>query len=192
MTNANKVEFGMSQVHVGTFVEEGGIVVLGEPMHIPGAVGLTLEADSELYQFFADDTVYYSDYSDNGETGELTMALFPDEFKTTFLSFVKLDDGGIAKVKGGQSESMYLAFQGKGDKNNRRHILYNVSPGSITREYRTIEGTKEVLTEVLPTTITGDNTTGILKVSYSEGDEGYEALFETPTAPRLPTATPEA
>ena len=176
----------MSQVHVGTYEEVDGTVTLGTPLKIPGAVGLTLEADSELYQFFADDGVYYADYSDNGESGELTMALFPDSFKTQFLPYVELDDGGIAKIKGGKTTSMYLAFEGKGDNKKRRHILYNVTPGSISREFRTIEGQKEVATEVLPVTINGDNDTGILKVSYSEGDAGYEALFTTAPVPKLP------
>ena len=190
MANNNKVEFGMKNVHVGTYTEADGIVTLGAPLKVPGAVGLTLEADSELYQFFADDVVYYSVYSDNGESGELTMALFPDEFKTQFLGYLQLDDGGIAKVKGAKAEHLYVAFEGDGDKNKRRHILYNVAPGSIIREYRTIEGQKEVLTEVLPITVNGDNSTGITKVSYSETDTGYSTLFDTPPVPTLPT-TPE-
>ena len=88
-----KVEFGLSNVHVGSYtVGEDGEVTMGTPMHIPGAVGLTLEEESELYQFFADDGAYYSEYTGASETGELTMALFPDDFKTQFLGYVKTDD----------------------------------------------------------------------------------------------------
>lgn len=183
----NKVEYGLSNVHVGTFTEADGVVTLGTPSKVPGAVGLTLEADSELYQFFADDVVYYSDYSDNGESGELTMALFPDTFKTQFLGYLTLDDGGVAKVKGAKTKNMYIVFEGNGDKNKRRHILYNVAPGAITREYRTVEGQKEAMTEVMPVTVNGDNASGIVKVSYNEGDTGYATLFTTPPVPKLPT-----
>lgn len=187
---ANKVEFGLSNVHVGTYTESAGTVTLGEPVKLPGAVSLTLEPQSEEYKFFADDVVYYSDFSDNGETGELTMALFPDTFKSTFLGYVPLDDGGLAKVKGSRTQAMYMIFEGKGDANKRRHILYNVVPGMIQREYRTIEENKEVQTEVLSISLLGDNESGIVKVSYNEGDEGYATLTSTPPTPTLPAVSP--
>lgn len=186
----NKVEFGLSNVHVGTYTESGGTVTLGDPVHIPGAVSLTMEAQSEEYKFFADDMIYYSDFSDNGETGELTMALFPDTFKTEYLGYATLDDGGVAKIKGAPTKSMYLVFEGKGDANKRRHILYNVTPGQIKRERRTIAESKEVETEVLPVSLVGDNSTGIVKVSYNEGDTGYAALITTPPTPTLPAVSP--
>ena len=104
------------------------------------------------------------------------MALFPDTFKTTHLGYATLDDGGVAKIKGAPTQPMYLIFEGKGDANKRRHILYNVTPGQIRRERRTIGESKEVETEILPVSLVGDNTTGIVKVSYNEGDDGYAAF----------------
>ena len=42
-----KVEFGLSNVHVGAYeVGEDGQVTMGEPMKIPGAVGLKRKANS--------------------------------------------------------------------------------------------------------------------------------------------------
>lgn len=188
MANKNKVEFGLSNVHVGTYeVSAGGVPTLGIPELIPGAVNLTLEEESELYNFFADDVIYYSEYSDSGESGELTMALFPDTFKLKFLPYVQLEDGGVAKIKGEKSKNAYVMFEGKGDAEKRRHIIYNVNFGAIKRERKTIEGTKEVETEVLPITVVGDNNSGIVKVSYSEGDSGYAGLFTTAPVPKLPT-----
>lgn len=182
----NKVEFGLSNVHVGTYTDAGGTVTLGEPVKIPGAVNLTLTPQSEEYKFFADDIVYYSDFSDNGETGELTMALFPDAFKTAYLGYKTLADGGVAKVRGEQTKSMYVIFEGKGDANKRRHILYNVVPGSISREYKAFEEQKEVQVETLSISLLGDAKTGIVKVSYNEGDTGYTGLITTPPVPTLP------
>ncbi len=185
-----KVEFGLSNVHVGSYeIGEDNVVTMGTPMHIPGAVGLTLEEESELYQFFADDSAYYSQYSGASETGELTMALFPDEFKTQFLGYVKTDDGGIAKVNGAKKTPIYIVFEGQTDDKRRRHILYNVTCGSITREWATVEDQPEVMTDVLGITVTGDPKTGIVKATYKEGDAGYDKLITAPTAPALPTAT---
>lgn len=186
----NKVEFGLSNVHVGTYTVTAGVVTLGAPVAVPGAVALTMESKSEENKFFADDIVYYTDFSDEGESGELTMALFPDTFKIAYLGYAQLDDGGVAKISGAQTKSMYIAFEGKGDATKRRHILYNVSPGQIKRERKTIEGKKEVETEVLPISLTGDTVTGIVKVSYNEGDTGYATLFTTAPVPKLPTVTP--
>lgn len=183
----NKVEFGLSNVHVGTYTTAAGVVTLGEPTAVPGAVSLTLEAQSEEYKFFADDIVYYSDFSDNGETGELTMALFPDSFKTTYLGYVALDDGGIAKISNAKSKPMYMIFEGKGDENKRRHILYNIVPGQIKREYKTIGEQKEVQTEALNISVLGDTKTGIVKASYNEADAGYSTMITTAPIPQLPT-----
>lgn len=187
-----KVEFGLSNVHVGSYeIGEDNVVTMGTPMHIPGAVGLTLEEESELYQFFADDSAYYSQYSGASETGELTMALFPDEFKTQFLGYVKTDDGGIAKVNGAKKMPIYIVFEGQTDDKRRRHILYNVTCGSITREFATVEDQPEVMTDVLGITVTGDPSTGIVKATYDEGSTGYATLITAPTAPALPTEDDE-
>ena len=191
MANKNKVEFGLSNVHIGTYEANlTGPPVLGVPEHIPGAVNLTLEEESELYNFFADDVIFYSEYSDSGESGELTMALFPDSFKLKFLPYIQLADGGVAKLKGQTSKNAYLIFEGKGDVEKRRHIIYNISFGAIKRERKTIEGTKEVETEVMPITVVGDNSSGIVKVSYSESDPGYAGLFTAAPVPKLPVTTP--
>lgn len=192
MSNKNKVEFGMSNVRFATYEVKDGAVVIGTPLHVPGAVSITLDAETEESKFFADDVVYYSDFTDNGESGELTMALFPDEFKLAYLPYVTLDDGGIAKLKGESSKPVCLVFEGKGDKEKRRHVLYNIALGAITREHKTVEEGKEVEVETIPVTLNGDNATGIVKVSYSEGDTGYADLFTTIPAPKLPTSEPES
>ena len=186
----NKVEFGLSNVHVGTYTVTEGVVTLGAPVAIPGAVALTMESKSEENKFFADDIVYFTDFTDEGESGELTMALFPDTFKIAYLGYAQLDDGGVAKISGAQTKAMYMIFEGKGDATKRRHILYNLSPGQIKRERKTMEGKKEVETEVLPISLAGDTKTGIVKVSYSEADAGYANLFTTPPVPTLPAVTP--
>lgn len=186
MANKNKVEFGLSNVHYGTYDIVDGEVSLGAATALPGAVELTLEETSESSSFFADDIVYYSDFNSSGETGTLTMALFPDEFKLAILPYIQLEDGGIAKSKTKRAKNIYLSFEGKGDKHKRRHIMYNVALGAISRGYKTLEGSTEVATESIELTVTGDNKTGIVKVTYSEGDSGYESVITQPVVPTIP------
>lgn len=184
---ANKVEFGISQLHIGTYtVGAGGTVTLGTPYHQAGAVSFAPEESSESNNFYADNITYWSGYSGGSMSGDLTVAKFDDDFKTQFLGYVTLTAGGLANVKGATKPNVYIAFQVEGDAESRRIIMYNASLGSIVREYSTIEETKEPVTESIPVTIAGDNATGITVVSYVPGDGTvYDDLFTTPPVPAL-------
>lgn len=190
---ANKVEFGISQLHVGTYtVDAEGVVTLGEPYHQPGAVSFAPEEASENTKFYADNIVYWSGYSSGTFEGDLTVAKFWDEFKTQFLGYRKLADGGLANVKNTVKPNVYIAFQVEGDAESRRVIMYNASLGAINREYNTIEEQKEPVTESIGVTVSGDAATGIGMVSYVPGDEGYATLFTNPPVPSLdPAPTPD-
>lgn len=143
-------------------------------------------------QFVADNTKYWMSFTDNGLKGDLEVSRFPDEFKTQFLGFVVLADGGLAAVKGAQRKPVYLAFQTQGDQQKRRGICYNVSLGAIDKEYKTIEKSIDPVTEKIDIAIVGDNKTGITVVGYTEGSAGYDTLFTSPPKPILPTSVPGA
>ena len=90
----NKVEFGISQLHVGTYtVAAGGAVTLGTPYHQEGAVSFSPEESSERNVFHADNIEYWVDYSGGTIEGDLTVAKFDDEFKTQFLGYRTLTNG---------------------------------------------------------------------------------------------------
>ena len=183
---ANKVEFGISQLHIGTYtVAAGGTVTLGTPYHQAGAVSFSPEENSEQNTFYADNIAYWSGYSGGSIEGDLEVAMFDDAFKTQFLGYKALTDGGLANVKNATKPNVYIAFQVEGDAEARRVILYNCSLGAITREYATIEESKEPTTETLAVTCTGDNATGVTRAVYKPADAGYDTLFTAPTAPTL-------
>lgn len=180
---ANKVEFGISQLHVGTYAVVDGAVTLGTPYHQPGAVSFSPEEQSEENTFYADNTAYWSGYSGGTIEGDLEVAMFDDAFKTQFLGYRTLTNGGLANVKNPTKPNVYIAFQVEGDAESRRVILYNCSLGGITREYNTIEESKEPATETIPVTCTGDNGTGVTMAVLKPADSGYDTLFTAPTAP---------
>lgn len=187
---ANKVMFGVSNLYVGLYeVANDGTVTLGTPVHVPGTVNITMEAESEENSFYADNVKYWTGYSDNGYTGEIENALFDDTFKTTFMNYIQLDDGGIAQIKGQKNKQVFFIFQADGDQENRRMIVYNVALGQINREYATIEDSIEPQTATLPFTVNGDNATGITKVSYAPTDAAYDTLFTSPPTPALPAGS---
>jgi len=180
---ANKVEFGISQLHVGTYTESNGTVTLGTPYHQKGAVSFAPETNSEQNTFYADNIAYWSGYSGGTIEGDLEVAMFDDAFKTQFLGQRALANGGLASVKNVIKPNVYIAFQVEGDTESRRVILYNCSLGDIAREYNTIEESKEPTTETIPVTCTGDNDTGVTMAVYKPGDDGYATLFTAPAAP---------
>lgn len=183
----NKVEFGISNLYVGTYsVDPEGTVTLGTPYHQIGAVSLSLDSESESNDFYADNVKFWSGYSDNGFTGSIEVAKFDKDFKTQFLGYVTGTNGGISKIKGANKPNTYVAFQTEGDQEGRRVILYNVALGEINREYSTIEDTKEPITESLDITVTGDNVTNVVLTSFDESEDGYSTLFTNPPVPTLP------
>lgn len=188
---ANKVEFGISQLHIGTYTAaDDGTVTMGAPYHLPGARSFSTETQSEQNNFYADNVIYWSGYSGGSLEGDLTVALFTDEFKKQFLGYRETMDGGLGEVKNAYKPNVYVAFQVEGDAEATRAILYNGSLGSITREYATIEENKEPVEESIPTTFVGDNITGLTKATYKPGDAGYDTLFTNPPVPALKPVDP--
>lgn len=183
---ANKVEFGISELHVGTYtIDDQNVATLGTPYHQKGAVSFSPEEQSEQNNFYADNIIYWSGYSGGSIEGDLEVAMFDDAFKTQFLGYATLTNGGIANVKNATKPNVYIAFQVEGDDESRRVILYNCALGAITREYATIEESKEPATETLGVTCVGDNATGVTMAVLKPGDTGYATLFTAPTAPAI-------
>lgn len=180
---ANKVLFGMKNLHVGTFTEENGVVTMGIPYHQPGSVGFQPSPSDNRNDFHADDIIYWSGYSGEAFSGDLEVAMFSDEFKTQFLGYRKLSNGGLAAVKSGNRPNVYISFEIDGDEEKRRVIFYNCSLGSITRNYATKGENVEPVTETIPVTVIGDNVTGVTKATFRPTDAGYETLFTEPIAP---------
>ena len=182
---ANKVEFGISNLYVGTYtVGTTGTVTMGTPYHQAGAISFSPEEQSESNNFYADNVIYWSGYSGGTFEGDLEVAKFDDTFKTQFLGYIqKASDGGLACVKNATKPKVYIAFQVEGDSESRRIIMYNCSLGGITREYATEEESIEPATETIAVTVAGDNKTGISMVSYNQATSGYSTLFTNPPAP---------
>lgn len=181
---ANKVEFGISNLYVGTYsVDTTGSVTMGTPYHQAGAVSFSPEEQSESNKFYADNTVYWAGYTGGTFEGDLEVAKFDDAFKTQFLGYISKADGGIGVVKNATKPNVWIAFQIEGDSESRRCIMYNCSLGGITREYATEEESIEPATETIAVTVAGDNKTGVSMVSYNQTATGYSTLFTNPPAP---------
>ena len=181
----NKVEFGISQLHVGTYtVNDDDTVTLGTPYHQKGAISFTPELSSNKSNLDADNIEYWAEYTEGADEGDVTVAKFDDEFKLKFLGYKRSTKGGIGKVKGAKKPKVYVAFQLEGDKDSRRIIYYNCTLGAIKRGYNTIkQDGKDVDTEALTISCSGDNSSGFYQNSFYPDEAGYEEVFTNPTAP---------
>ena len=188
MADNSKVLFGFSQLHIGTYEVAGdGTVTMGTPYHQEGGVGFSPEAQGDETNFYADDYEYFTDTTVGSRSGDLVVAKFDREFKTQFCGYKETKSGGIAEVINPVKPHIYAAWQVKGDKNGMRVIMYNGTLGNINREYNTMEGSREPVTEALAAKFIGDQKSGILCATYFPGDAGYDTLFTNPPAPELAT-----
>lgn len=188
---ANKVLFGISNLHVGTYTEttttQGTTVTLGTPYHQRGAVSMSPTEANEKTDFYADNILYYSSFTGGTFEGEIEVAMFDDDFKKSFLGYVSLTNGAIAVKKNAIKPKVYISFEVEGDTEARRVIFYNCEFGAITRNYSTITETKEPQTETIAFTAIGDNNTGVTMATLKPADTGYSTLFTSPTAPVIAT-----
>ena len=119
------------------------------PKAIPGSVSISLDANGEPENFYADGIAYYVINNNMGYEGDLELALIPEDFRTEILK-EELDDNGVlienAQV---ELESFALLFEFDGDQRHIRHVLYNCAASRPGIEGKTNEDTREVQTETL-------------------------------------------
>jgi len=124
---ANKVVFGLKNVHYATFTENtDGTITYDAPKRIPGAVELALTPRGDMVEFYADDMLYYSAQNNQGYDGTLTIAVIPDDFAVDCLG-EELDetDGVLTEKADAKGKPFALLFEFDGDEKATRHVLYN-------------------------------------------------------------------
>ena len=87
----NKVQFNLKNVHYSVLSFTEGKPTWAVPVAVPGAVTLTLDPQGSVEPFYADGIVYYQAIANNGYSGDLEMARYPDKMLTDVWGF-ELDD----------------------------------------------------------------------------------------------------
>jgi phi13 family phage major tail protein len=188
MADTNKVRFGLSNVHYALLTYgENGAVTFGTPTRIPGGVNLTLSPEGDMSPFYADNMVYYMAGINAGYTGNLEIAKIPDSFKTDVLNYVTDSAGALVETTNAEYKPFALLFQIEGDKNARKHVLYNCMANRPQITAATTGSAKNPQTETIPLTCGSiPNTvldTEIVKASAVTGDSAYSGWFTTVHVP---------
>lgn len=179
----NKVKFGLKNVHFAKMIvsEQGGSISYATPVRIPGAVNLSLEPQGDKADFNADDVIFFSDYANNGYSGDLEVAKIPDEFLTEILGQTVDENGAIIEASGDKSSKFALMFEVNGDVNAKRVVYYNCSASRPKAEASTVGETKEPKTDTITITASARSTDELVKASLEPSEQNktiYDKFYE--------------
>ena len=153
----NKVLFGLKNVHYAVLTETVSQGVpsysWSTPVAVPGAVALSLDAEGDTNTFYADNTAYYVSVTNNGYSGDLEMARFPDSMLEDIWGYeLNSADKVLVEKNDVEFKSFALLFQIDGDQNNDYYVLYNCKGtrpavgGSTTEDSKTPQTKSSTIT----------------------------------------------
>src|SRR5690554_4952906 len=133
---ANKVKFGLEQVHIAFFSEESTpeTPAWDTPQPIKGAVGFSSSPEGDESEFYADNTKYYTHTKNNGYTGELETALIPDTILAEMLGQTIDTNGMIVESANDKPKEFALMGQVQGDEKDRRFVYYRCKAARPSQE----------------------------------------------------------
>lgn len=143
----NKVNFGIENVYYAVLTE-GTTNSWATPVHVPGAVSITLDSNTTSTPFYADNITYYSSFANNGYTGTLEMARIPESMLKDIWGIAEDNtDKVIFERSGVQPKPFALLFEKDGDQQDDLYCLYRVIPTS-----KPTEGTSTIEDSATPVT----------------------------------------
>lgn len=183
MADANKVKFGLKNVHYAVVTETLGVISFGTPKAIKGAVNLSLDAQGDETNFAADDNAkYYNVTNNTGYSGDLEVAKFPTSFYEDIFGYIVDDNGNLFEDASVEPKHFALLFEFAGDANKTRHVMYyctcsrpSVASGTTTETKDPVTETVTITAAPLPVDSDGH---AFVKSSCVEGDTSYATWYD--------------
>lgn len=145
----NKVKFGLKNVHYAVRTSGGA----GTVRSVPGAVNLSLSPQGDTNKFYADNIAYYVSQSNQGYSGDLELALIPDQMRQDLWGeSLEATDKVLYELSSAEPAVFDLGFQIDGDQQERLVWIYACSATRPNLGSATIAESKEVQTETVTIT----------------------------------------
>ena len=133
----NKVKYNLKNAHYALLdIAQDGTISYGNPIPIPGAVSIGLDANGEPENFYADGIAYYVINNNMGYDGDLELALIPESFRIDVLRETLDENNVLIENSSAEIHPFALLFEFDGDIRHIRHVLYNCSASSNLRRRR--------------------------------------------------------
>lgn len=125
----NKVTFGLKNVRYAVVEEDSnGKITYGEVERQPGAVELKMDPKGDQMVFYADDGLYYTESTNQGYEGALTIAEPTENFRTKVLGeTLDKEDQVLTESSKTKTKKIAMMFEFDGDVKAVRHLFYYVS-----------------------------------------------------------------
>ena len=162
----DKIKYGLSNCYYAKGTEStqtANVWTYSTPVALPGAVSLTLDADGDNTTFHADNIKYWVGNNNQGYSGSLELALIPDQFKTDCLGELTSNKQVLLEDVDAALGHFALLFQFEGDKNHRRHVLYNCTASRPSLSGSTKADSIQPQTETINVSAAGEYNTGLSK-----------------------------
>lgn len=148
---ANKVLFGLNNLHVAFLDEDAG--TYGTPISVPGSVNLSLAPEGDSSPFYADNILYFTSDTNAGYTGDLESALIPDAVIAEMLGWDTDANGAVVEIADGVQKPFAMLFEVEGDVAKKRYAFFYVKAARPTEAHKTKTTSAEPDTQALALTI---------------------------------------
>lgn len=181
----NKVRFGLSNVAIAMIKDDG---TYDTPVKIPGAVNLSTSPEGDTEKFYADNCAYYTISANAGYTGDLEMALVPDDIKSKIYGWELDKNGALIEDANAVAKPFALLFEVQGDKRARRNVFFNVTATRPEDENATTEESATPTTETVSISMIGQDFNGktLVRASLEKSETNaaiYDAFYDAVYTP---------
>ncbi len=174
----NKVKFGLSNVHIAKITETEGKITYGTPFAMPGAVGLNADPEGDTTPFYADNIKYYIATSNQGYSGDLEIAITPEQFLIEILGQMKDKNGALFENADDVTARFALMGEIEGDAKKRRFVYFDCTATRPKTENKTKEESTDPQTDTISITMSPRSTDKAIK-AVIEPSEQNKAVYDT-------------